>query len=95
MTTDASVRSIVKDELTLTFKDGNPGYEAMQALAIANNEYVRQMKDDFGNYAAAATDAVLKDDFQQVTAATNEKLSDLSSQVATLTDLVRQLNNKP
>lgn len=87
MTTDASVRAIIQEEA----KRGGTIYEVVQDMAVANNNYVLQMKDDFGKYAALATDLAVKDDFTNL----ENKVDDLSGNVATLTELVRQLINKP
>jgi hypothetical protein len=51
------------------------------------------MKDDFGNYAAAATDASLKDDFLSL-AAKVESLADNVGQVQPmLQSILNKLNN--
>jgi len=81
MTTDASVRSIVKEELKTFFTDGNQGFEVVQAFSNFNAENLRQRIDDIGNFAANATDLVLKDDFTK-----------LQNEVATVKELMNQQN---
>lgn len=95
MTTDASVRQIVKEELKLAtaYPDGVienvvQRYSAFGAENTRQN--VDQAQDDIAG-VDEAVDLVLKNDF----AGMNTKLNDLSGQVATLTELVRQLINQP
>lgn len=83
MTTDASVRSIVRDELNKQAAEGGPLHEMVQAFSGWNAENLRQRIDDIGNFAANATDLVLKDDFQS-----------LSSKVASIVDMQGELHSK-
>jgi hypothetical protein len=92
MTTDASVRKIIQDEASL---EGGSIHEVVQNMAIANNEYVRQMKDDFGNYAAAATDASLKDDFAKLSLDVQRIADNQGNMQTTLQAILNKLNNPP
>lgn len=96
MTTDASVRQIVNDVIKMQAStEGQPLHELVQNMAIANNEYVRQMKDDFGNFAAAATDASLKDDFASL-AQKVDQINDQQGEIASrLQEILNKMNNPP
>lgn len=89
MTTDASVRQIIKDEAS---KSDGSIYKVVQTMAIANNEYVRQMKDDFGNYAAAATDASLRDDFSELSTRVQQLVDNQNETKSTLQAILSKLN---
>lgn len=54
------------DDMALSQDDKDFIEATAKKYAIANNDYLRQMVDDIGNYAAAATDAAEKDDFDAV-----------------------------
>lgn len=95
MTTDASVRQIVKEELKIAAAYPEGVLENLvQRYSAFGAENTRQNVDQAQEDIAGVdetVDLVLKDDF----AGMNNKLNDLSGQVATLTDLVRQLINTP
>lgn len=66
--TTLTLKTIVREtpDMALTKEDRDFITGECQRFAIANNEYLRQMVDDIGNYAAAATDAAIKNDFDAV-----------------------------
>jgi hypothetical protein len=96
MTTDASVRAIVNEVIkTQAETEGQPLHELVQNMAIANNEYVRQMKDDFGDYAAKATDLAVKDDFVGLQNQLNSLQANVAQMSSTMQAILNKLNNPP
>lgn len=80
-----------KTNMSLT-QDDQAFIEAIaKKYAIANNKYLAQMVDDIGKYAAAATDAIQKDDF----AAVNGHLSAIQATVDKLAADAEKLPEAP
>jgi len=78
--TTFTLKTIVREtpDMALSKEDRDFITGECQRFAIANNEYLRQMVDDIGNYAAAATDAAVKNDFDAV----NQHLNAISGAIA-------------
>lgn len=95
MTTDASVRSIVREELALASVNGQPLHEMVQAYSAFGAKHSDQLVDDTAEAAAADTDLVLKDDFLLM----HTRLDTLQQQYEgvqnTLTAILQKLNNPP
>lgn len=73
-------------------KDGQSLHELVQVYSAFGAKHSDQLVDDTGQYAATATELVLKDDFASInTRLTNleNKYNDISGQLGTLIDLVR------
>lgn len=90
MTTDASVRAIVKEEIRAACVDGGPIHETVQIYAAFVAKHSDQLVDDTGSYAGKVTDVLLKNDFELLTTEVHE----VKGQLENITSKLEQLLTK-